>query len=128
VFQDGYHWDYLPADQRGQTAGPCDLVKFLAADYTALFLSRYLPPPAAAIPRIPPTLQPPEVELTPEQQRFAGGQLLGLSRLPTYPHCTVRHRWTDTSPACPPALPICCAPGPDAKTCLHCIPRGNDCP
>jgi hypothetical protein len=93
VFQGGHHWDHLPAGQSQcqQTRGPCNLVPLLAADFAALFLTRYMPPPASTIPRIPLSLTPAAVELTPEQQVFASGRLAGLAALSSHPECVLQH-------------------------------------
>ena len=82
VFTNGEHFDYLYAPQlpcRG-TKGPCRYVGEATADLVTMFFARYLPPELAPdLPgRIPNTLVPPPLQLTPEQEFFAGGHLIGM--------------------------------------------------
>ena len=88
IFEQGRHWDYLPSSDHpciGEDKGPCSIVPSLAADYTALFVSRYVPPPGADIEGlIPPMLTPvPTVARTALQGLFASEHLKGLKSLPT---------------------------------------------
>lgn len=86
VFDRGGHWDYLYRAPIPCAAtfdqGPCSLVPSVAADYTSLFLSRYLPPAGAGIDGlIPPSLIPPPVARTALQDLLASWHLEGLARL-----------------------------------------------
>jgi alpha/beta superfamily hydrolase len=88
VFEKGRHWDYLsPSELPGSSdeRGPCSLIPALAADYIALFLSRYVPPAGAGIAGlIPPKLIPvPTAARTALQDLFWSGHLEGLKSLPT---------------------------------------------
>ncbi len=73
------HWEYLPPkvsscdDQRGS----CPHAGGAAIDLVTMFFGRYIPPPGAPeLPgRIPVSLIPPLLELTLEQEPFAGGFL-----------------------------------------------------
>jgi hypothetical protein len=87
VFTRGLHWDYLSSSELpGPSAekGPCSLIPDLAADYTALFLSRYIPPADAGIAGlIPPKLIPlATAARTALQDLFWSGHLEGLKSLP----------------------------------------------
>jgi Chlorophyllase enzyme len=82
VFTNGEHFDYLYAPQlpcRG-SKGPCRYVGEATADLVTMFFARYLPPELTPdLPgRIPGTLVPPPLQLTPEQEFFAGGHLIGM--------------------------------------------------
>jgi hypothetical protein len=63
----------------------------VAGDLLAGFLARYLPPSEAqeAGASIPLSLVPPEIDLTFEQQFYAGAHLLGLKALPFAEGCRV---------------------------------------
>jgi pimeloyl-ACP methyl ester carboxylesterase len=80
VFAGGHHWDYLRPNRTscGETTGPCRLVGSLSADFACLFLSKYLPPRGLSGGAIPDDLSLPTVNLTNEQQFFAGAHLTGL--------------------------------------------------
>ena len=96
VFANGHHWDYLPVDQIQckQTPGDCRLIKSLAADFIALFLARYMRPPASSNPPdIPASLEKVEHALTQEQDFFAGAHLTGLSAIGADTECTLTHDW-----------------------------------
>ncbi|CAG0935832.1 hypothetical protein TFLX_04682 [Thermoflexales bacterium] len=89
VFKGGAHFDYLYSTElpcnSAKSKGPCSLVPSLAADYAALFLSRYIPPAGAGIKGlIPPTLVPPFVHRTALQDFFATGHLEGVNSLPQH--------------------------------------------
>ena len=91
VFSTGEHWDYLEAvAQVPCRAGPptCRHQPGATADLLTMFFGRYLPPELAPdlAEGIPATLTPPVLDLTFEQQSFAGGYLgafdaLGLDRV-----------------------------------------------
>jgi len=92
IFTNGRHWDYLsvgavPCDDPGPR--PCPLIASAAADLVTMFLGRYLTPEFATdLPgRIPPTLIPPPLVLTPEQNFYAGGYLNGLQTALNTPGC-----------------------------------------
>jgi hypothetical protein len=99
VFKDGAHWDYLrpnetTCDQGGR--GPCTLVSALAADFVALFLSKYVPPQHWSQSYnilIPDSLLPPPISLTLEQQFFAGGHLMGMTLVTSAQECAATHSW-----------------------------------
>jgi predicted alpha/beta-hydrolase family hydrolase len=102
VFAEGAHHDYLNPDPEspwttcGQFRGPCNLVEGLAADFVTMFLSKYLPPErhSTLSNLIAGNLMPPaNVELTVEQQFFAGGHLSSLSLICAYDTCSVTHEW-----------------------------------
>ena len=97
VFEGGNHFDYLPTDLLmrcgSNSAGPCDLVSLLAADFAALFLARYMPPPMTTV-QIAPSLQFIDPgELTPEQEFYAGAHLVGLSLIGGNSDCSLTHSW-----------------------------------
>jgi hypothetical protein len=87
----GEHWDYLvgsvPPCSAG--AGPCPAVGIATADLVTMFLGKYLAPELAPnlVDDIPDTLRPPQLVLSPEQQFFAGGHLLGFGLLDGNPSC-----------------------------------------
>jgi hypothetical protein len=85
VFKELAHWDYLPSGRTacGQVRGDCPHSGVVAWDLVTMFFGNYLPPPAVPdLPgRIPPTLIPPPLDLTPKQQFFAGGWLSGVGLL-----------------------------------------------
>lgn len=98
VFDGAAHWDYLPP---GATTcegfrGNCNLVQSLAADLTAAFFSKYMPPERATrlSTRIPASLVPPPLDLSDEQAFFAGGHLFGLAQIAGNADCTLTHTWT----------------------------------
>lgn len=97
VFRGGEHWDYLREGRTtcGHWRGPCSLVKSLAADFLATFLSHYVPPQrwTALSGTVPHSLLPPPLDLTPQQETFAGGHLSGLSNVRATPGCSVTHTW-----------------------------------
>lgn len=88
----GEHFDYLPDGNTGPLRGPCPHIGAAAADLAALFLSRYVRVPLS-VTTVPADLQPPEVQLTDEQQLFARGHLTGLSDAAGEPACRIRLRW-----------------------------------
>jgi hypothetical protein len=96
-FADARPWDYLLESETtcGAGAGSCRLVRSLAADVTALFLTKYVWPEASGdVPaRIGNALVPPPIAHTAEQQRFAVGSLVGFKRLPTHRTCQVTTDW-----------------------------------
>jgi dienelactone hydrolase len=107
VFAEGGHWDYLPAAgprPAGTGRPPCDHsdtparcrhLSYAAADLVTMFFAKYLPPPLAPdLPdRVPDDLVPPPLTLTPEQQFFAGGHLLGMKLIQGKPGCEYALDW-----------------------------------
>lgn len=98
VFRDGEHFDYF---REGSTTcgrafrGPCSLMRPLAADFVTTFLSHYMPPQRwnALATLIPHSLVPPPLDLTPQQEFFAGGHLTGFAAIQTARTCSVTHGW-----------------------------------
>jgi hypothetical protein len=93
VFPDAMHFDYLHNVQfpcRDDAQGPRQLVGQATDDLVTMFFARYLPPEGSPeLPdRIPADLRPPPLQLTREQEFFAGGYLNGLARLEP-PDCRV---------------------------------------
>ncbi len=101
VFEAGTHWDYLlQAELPGSDPaefGRCQLIPDLAAEYTALFLSRYAPPADTGIGGfIPPSLVPPFPARTDLQAALAAGQFQGLDNLRNaMPECTLTSELTE---------------------------------
>lgn len=91
VFEEGEHWDYLSETTVpcSHGAGACPHLASATADLVTMFLGRYLPPEhATSLPqRVPPTLEPPALNLTPEQEFFAGGYLGGYEALEGHASC-----------------------------------------
>jgi dienelactone hydrolase len=83
IFAEGGHWDYLytEAIPCNVTRGPCRHVRSAAGDLVTMFFAKYLPPDLwPDLPdRVPDTLIPPPLSLTPEQEFYAGGHLIGLN-------------------------------------------------
>ena len=97
VFRDGEHWDYL---REGATTcafsrGPCGLTRSVAADFLTTFISHYVPPEKWTLlnTTIPHSLLPPPLDLTPQQEFFAGSHLTGLSQIGSSSECAVTHTW-----------------------------------
>lgn len=94
VFDEGEHWDYLSAQidlPCRPGGGACAEIASATADLVTMFFARYLPPELATnlAVDVPSSLVPPELDLTPEQEFFAGGFLGGFHRLGTNPRCGV---------------------------------------
>jgi hypothetical protein len=93
VWTEGEHWDYLvgstPPCSAG--AGPCPAVGVASADLVTMFLGKYVPPEHALYlsDAIPDSLIPPALDLTPEQQFFAGGHLVGFDMVEGQAACAV---------------------------------------
>ncbi len=98
-FKGTHHWDWLPAgteDFCGLTdeRGPCDLAMPLAADFACTFFNRYLSPPGSDVAeKIGNSLVAPPLELNKEQEFFAGGHLVGMTRVSDRAGCAVSHNW-----------------------------------
>ena len=93
VFQ-GQHFDYLRAADvgTGTPRGPCDLIGGVSADLAALFLSIHVPVPLARN-RASDDLQPPTVQLSQQQQTFAGCHLGSLDQFPDRAGCELDLKW-----------------------------------
>jgi pimeloyl-ACP methyl ester carboxylesterase len=97
VFANGFHWDYLQWAQTpcDPNRGPCPYIGAAAADLVGMFFAKYLPlellPGLPA--QIPDSLTPPDMVLTPEQEFFAGGHLVGYKLLGGKPECAVAQDW-----------------------------------
>jgi pimeloyl-ACP methyl ester carboxylesterase len=92
-FTDGDHWDFLPSSSCAGSAGPCNLVAALAADFVTLFLSKFMPPSFRGDLHIGENLALPSEPLTTEQQFFAGGHLQSFSMLAGRPPCHADLSW-----------------------------------
>lgn len=89
----GEHFDYLrPQDAGTARRGPCPLVGGAIADLVALFLSTHAPVPLGRT-RVGVDLKPPQVKLTEQQERLAGGHLQGLAQFQSAPGCRLDLRW-----------------------------------
>ena len=86
AFVKGHHGDYMQPGSGGSCdqSGPCPWVRPLTADFLTAFLSKYMPPEAAALSpsSIPNSLfMPPGSEplLSQQQQFYAGSYLIGFA-------------------------------------------------
>jgi hypothetical protein len=93
AFTEGTHWNYLsatntPCDQ-DDISGPCRHLVYAAADLVTMFFAKYRPPELSpGLPRlIPDSLLPPALVLTPDQEFFAAGHLVGMSLIDGRPGC-----------------------------------------
>ncbi|MCW5983562.1 MAG: hypothetical protein KIT09_36060 [Bryobacteraceae bacterium] len=97
MFANGFHWDYLPAGQTpcDLNRGPCPRVAGASVDLVTMFFAKHLPPEFSPdMPdKIPDSLTPPELELTPEQEFYAGGHLIGYKLLAGNPECGISQDW-----------------------------------
>jgi hypothetical protein len=97
VFAEGLHWDYLPAGTTpcDQARGPCRYLAAAAADLVTMFFAKYLPPELATdLPgKIPDSLTPPALVLTPEQEFYAGGHLYGMRAIQGSAGCGLALDW-----------------------------------
>jgi hypothetical protein len=68
---------------------------YAAADLVTMFFAKYLPPPLAPdLPdRVPDNLVPPPLMLTPEQEFYAAGHLVGMKLIQGQPGCGVSLDW-----------------------------------
>lgn len=94
VFAEGEHWDYLSGIDVpcSPGPGPCAGLGAATNDLVAMFLGRYLPPELATdLPgKVPANLTPPALDLTTEQEFFAGGNYLeSFAALAGSPGCEV---------------------------------------
>jgi pimeloyl-ACP methyl ester carboxylesterase len=101
VLEGGEHFLYLQGQTGGcaPSAGGCHLLGAVAGDLLAGFFARYLPPSerAEAGAAIPLSLVPPEIDLTFDQEFFAGGHLMGLKGLPFSDGCRILSAWVDAA-------------------------------
>lgn len=86
IFETGEHWDYLPGSVSlpcHSPRGPCPHIPAAAADLLTMFFGKYLPPELSPHlpPRIPSSLFPPRLVLTPQQSPFAKDYLAGMPAL-----------------------------------------------
>jgi pimeloyl-ACP methyl ester carboxylesterase len=100
VFRGGEHWDHWRSSPRSTIPcepahGTCEIVGKLTADFTATFLTKYMPPEHGGTPSIDDDLRLPKIDLTSEQQFYAGGHLPGLNELgsPMHAGCLATHTW-----------------------------------
>lgn len=93
IFADGQHWDYLYNEVTPchPSRGPCRHVGAAARDLVTTFFANYLPPELwPDLPdRVPDNLVPPALNLTFEQEFYAGGHLVGLNAFNQDGQCTV---------------------------------------
>jgi hypothetical protein len=91
VFDEGLHWDYLPVSQTpcSSLRGTCRHIASAAVDLVTMFFAKYVPPELSPhLPgKIPNSLVPPALVLTPEQEFYAGGHLVGYKLLAGKPEC-----------------------------------------
>lgn len=97
VFANGLHWDYLPQGSTpcDQARGPCRYLALAVADYVTMFFAKYLPPELSPhlLDRIPDSLTPPPLVLTPEQEFYAGSYLIGVKALQGRTECANSLTW-----------------------------------
>ncbi len=97
VFANGMHWDYLPVRSTpcNSERGSCTFLAAAATDYVTMFMAKYLPPELVPhLPtRIPDSLTPPPLELTTEQEFYAGNYLFGVAALSQSTECGVTIDW-----------------------------------
>ena len=87
---EGEHFDYLDElDISGVPRGPCPHMPGVAADLAALFISSNV----ASLTRIPVDLTIPKVQLTAEQEIYAGGNLMSFDQVNNHPGCRIDLRW-----------------------------------
>jgi hypothetical protein len=93
VFTKAEHFDYLygPKLPCRQTKGPCRYVGPATDDLVTMFFAKYLPPELwPNLPGlIPDNLVPPPLQLTPQQEFYAAGHLVGLKQFREDTHCQV---------------------------------------
>lgn len=93
VFAQGEHWDYLETNLDvpcRNTTGPCPHVAAATDDLLTMFVGRYVPQELGTdLPGlVPADLDPPALDLTFEQEFFAGGYLGGFDALAGNVHCS----------------------------------------
>ena len=93
VFTGAQHFDYLydPELPCRQNKGPCRYVGSATDDLVTMFFAKYLPPELwPNLPGlIPGNLVPPPLQLTPQQEFYAAGHLVGLKQFREDTHCQV---------------------------------------
>ncbi len=91
IFAEGEHWDYLKgvAVPCRHSTGACPHLGPAVDDLVTMFFGKYLPPEFGdGLPgRVPTSLAPPPLDLTPEQEFFAGGFLNGWDSLSGHSAC-----------------------------------------
>jgi hypothetical protein len=97
VLDEGEHWLYLQGQSGGcaPSEGGCQLLGAVAGDLLAGFFARYLPPSelTEAGAAIPPSLVPPQIDLSFQQEFDAGAHLMGLKALQFNEGCRVHTAW-----------------------------------
>ena len=79
----------------GNDVGPCNLVAGLTADFTAVYLSKYMPPEEAPLPKFTDdNLRPPVVSLTQAQMFFASGNLSSFGLVASHSGCGATLSWS----------------------------------
>lgn len=100
-FIDGDHWDYLPAASTTceSSVGPCPLVEGLAADFTAVFIAKHMPPEASTMDSstILDDLTVPAIALTADQMFYAGAHLTSFQLITTTAGCSVEIEWSTSA-------------------------------
>lgn len=98
-FENGDHWDYLPAASTTceSSVGPCSLVEGLTADFTAVFISKNMPPEASSPFTIPDDLSVPAVVLTADQVFYAGAHLTSFQLITSTAGCSATLEWSTSS-------------------------------
>ncbi len=93
------HFDYVARPACDSTRGPCTLTGALAADFTAVFLSKYVwPEESGILPGfIEDNLDPPRPSLTTRQQFYVGGHLAGMTQAAARPGCVTTVEWNADS-------------------------------
>lgn len=79
-FEEGFHWDYmLPSQVQCSNSfghGSCGESAQLTTELITMFFTRYLRRSSSVDDRVPLSLIPPDITLTPDQEFFAGGNYL----------------------------------------------------
>lgn len=107
AFTEGTHWSYVSAAStpcdHDDIPGSCRHLVYAAADLVTMFFAKYLPPELSPhLPdRVPDSLLPPALVLTPEQEFFAAGHLVGIGLIEGKPGCEFDLGWETAEPAVP---------------------------
>ncbi|WP_162906967.1 alpha/beta hydrolase [Allorhizocola rhizosphaerae] len=90
---EGRHFDYLhPADSGNAQRGPCELIGGTTGDLAALFIARNVRIPLSPT-QVSVELTPPQVQLTFDQEFYAGNHLEQLRTMPHVSACKMDMRW-----------------------------------
>ncbi|HCT78562.1 MAG TPA: hypothetical protein DGT23_18670 [Micromonosporaceae bacterium] len=90
---EGKHFDYLrPQDSGTAERGPCDQIAGASGDLAALFIARNIRVPLSPI-QVSVDLKPPQVQLTQQQEFFAGSHLEAVQAIASRPACKMDMRW-----------------------------------